>query len=661
MADGKVVVSVDLDTSKANKELSKLKKEIKATESAISEQEAKKAPLVAQAEKLNQEMRKARAEVQRLGDAWVSGVAGADGQQAKAQARLNQIQSEYDGVVRKIDKIDESLLPAYEKLDRMKEDAGQMQENINKAENNVRKMGKATEKANKKMGVFATRLRGIVLSAFIFNILSKAFRSLTDWMGNIIKNNDEARASIAKLKAALLTMAQPLVDVIVPAFANVVNFLADAATYAAQLVSILFGTTAENASDAAKSLYEEQQAIEGVGAAAQKASGQLASFDQINKLSSEGANGKAEIIMPNFSALNFREIPKWLTDMTITLREILVEWEDLTAEDVLEKVVAGLIAVAGTLIGFSVGGVNGAAIGATVGVSVGALVVSLLFDGEGVINEEELLKSLCAALSIVAGAALGFAIGGPLGAAIGVTVGAGVTAYISNIIFDNDGVVSQEEVVKSACVALGALVGGVIGFVVGGPKGGVMGVMIGATAGLYLSDLLFDNDGTVSSKETLRILCAALGALVGGIIGFSVGGPAGAAIGMTIGATVTIKLSDILYEGFGSLKQIPNFKGFGPDYSWMFKSSSNIPGFASGSVIPPNREFLAVLGDNKTETEVVSPLSTMKQAMIEAMRESGGGGTYTFVVNLDGKEVARNQVKHINDMTRQAGKPVLLY
>ena len=90
-------------------------------------------------------------------------------------------------------------------------------------------------------------------------------------------------------------------------------------------------------------------------------------------------------------------------------------------------------------------------------------------------------------------------------------------------------------------------------------------------------------------------------------------------------------------------------------------SEISIPRLATGSVIPPNREFLAVLGDNKQETEVVSPLSTMKQAVLEAMRESGmTDGTITVVVNLDGKEVARNSVKHINNMTRQAGRSVLL-
>lgn len=53
--------------------------------------------------------------------------------------------------------------------------------------------------------------------------------------------------------------------------------------------------------------------------------------------------------------------------------------------------------------------------------------------------------------------------------------------------------------------------------------------------------------------------------------------------------------------------------------------SITLPRLASGTVVPPRAgEFAAILGDNNRETEVVSPLSTMKQAMIEAMQEAGG-------------------------------------
>ncbi len=54
-------------------------------------------------------------------------------------------------------------------------------------------------------------------------------------------------------------------------------------------------------------------------------------------------------------------------------------------------------------------------------------------------------------------------------------------------------------------------------------------------------------------------------------------------------------------------------------------SFNRIPMLATGTVVPANYgNFLAMLGDNKRETEVVSPLSTMKQALIEALQEYGG-------------------------------------
>ena len=56
-------------------------------------------------------------------------------------------------------------------------------------------------------------------------------------------------------------------------------------------------------------------------------------------------------------------------------------------------------------------------------------------------------------------------------------------------------------------------------------------------------------------------------------------------------------------------------------------SKVHLPRLASGTVVPPRAgEFAAILGDNKQETEVVSPLSTMKQALMEALAESGISG-----------------------------------
>lgn len=58
-----------------------------------------------------------------------------------------------------------------------------------------------------------------------------------------------------------------------------------------------------------------------------------------------------------------------------------------------------------------------------------------------------------------------------------------------------------------------------------------------------------------------------------------------------------------------------------------------IPHLAQGTVVPANYgNFLAVLGDNKRETEVVSPLSTIKKAVAEAMAENGGNSPKEIVL-----------------------------
>ncbi|MDE6424604.1 MAG: hypothetical protein K2K89_00445 [Ruminococcus sp.] len=83
-----------------------------------------------------------------------------------------------------------------------------------------------------------------------------------------------------------------------------------------------------------------------------------------------------------------------------------------------------------------------------------------------------------------------------------------------------------------------------------------------------------------------------------------------------------------------------------------------IPYLAQGTVVPANYgNFLAVLGDNKRETEVVSPLSTIEQAATNAMKKSSyGNGEIHIHVDLDGREIGRVAVKAVNqDRLRKGG------
>lgn len=85
-----------------------------------------------------------------------------------------------------------------------------------------------------------------------------------------------------------------------------------------------------------------------------------------------------------------------------------------------------------------------------------------------------------------------------------------------------------------------------------------------------------------------------------------------------------------------------------------------IPKLATGTVVPANYgEFLAVLGDNKKETEIVSPLSTIEQAVANALARYGGiGGDITLEIPiiLDGIKLHRAIVKVNKAQIRKTGK-----
>lgn len=84
-----------------------------------------------------------------------------------------------------------------------------------------------------------------------------------------------------------------------------------------------------------------------------------------------------------------------------------------------------------------------------------------------------------------------------------------------------------------------------------------------------------------------------------------------------------------------------------------------IPRLATGAVIPPNKEFLAVLGDQKSGTNIEAPLETIKQAVAEVMAVYGGSGnqkiSLTIPLILRNKTISQVVIDDINDYIRRNG------
>lgn len=130
-------------------------------------------------------------------------------------------------------------------------------------------------------------------------------------------------------------------------------------------------------------------------------------------------------------------------------------------------------------------------------------------------------------------------------------------------------------------------------------------------------------------------------------------------------------IGDVL-KGYDDLEQAGKVKGIGGSFvknivsvipRGAYGEQIHLPRLASGTVVPPRAgEFAAILGDNPKETEVVSPLSTMKQALKEAILEvnGAGGGDIHLTVNLEGKAIYDTVVKRNRMEKNRTGKNLLL-
>lgn len=84
-------------------------------------------------------------------------------------------------------------------------------------------------------------------------------------------------------------------------------------------------------------------------------------------------------------------------------------------------------------------------------------------------------------------------------------------------------------------------------------------------------------------------------------------------------------------------------------------SVPHIPKLATGTIIPPNNPYLAVVGDQRSGTNVEAPLETIVEAMRIALREQGSGRDITVVMEYDGREFGRAVYHANNEETQRVG------
>lgn len=85
---------------------------------------------------------------------------------------------------------------------------------------------------------------------------------------------------------------------------------------------------------------------------------------------------------------------------------------------------------------------------------------------------------------------------------------------------------------------------------------------------------------------------------------------------------------------------------------------TRIPGLARGAVLPPNKPFMAMVGDQTNGTNIEAPIDTIKQALLEVM-QTNGGGNQPIIIEVDGREFGKAVLSHGNrESHRTSGKLV---
>lgn len=712
-ADGSIIFSTEIDNKKAQAELDKLEKKTASLEIKASQAGAKKIPLEEQADSLGVALDDAKQKLEALKASGAS--PGAIGAQSET---VTSLQYQWDQVNNKIDRYNREIEKANGDIDVSKSRAGELAAQLASAGRNTEKMSAGVKKAEKSAKTFASRMKSVVRSALVFTVITQALSKFRNWIGDVIKVSPEATAAIARLKGALLTLVQPLVNIIIPAFTKFVNILAAIINKIASVFAVLTGKTVESSKAAAEALNKQTSALNGTGAAAKEAKKQLLGFDEINQLTEDtsGGGGGSGTIAPDFSGFDDTE------DELNTILGLV----GAIATGLLAWKIASLFTDSLSMIG----GIALAAAGAF------ALVYFWLDAWNNGIDMQNFLGMLAGAAALAGGLAIAF---GSTAAGIALVIGglAMLVVGIKDVIengFTLENTLTIIAGLLAAGLGIGLLTGNWIPLLIAGIAAALIALVSFTGHGEELINGLketidgfgkffkgvFSGDMEMTAEGLKQIwdgLKNTWNAIIDSIrdawnmfIEWLRGkNPELAAIFETYGKLVSDLYNSVkqilggiitfisgVFTGdwdkaWEGVKQI--FKGIWNGIvsilegavnliiggiNWMIRqlnkiqikapdwlgggtigfnipaiSTVSIPRLAQGAVIPPNREFMAVLGDQKNGTNVEAPLETIKQALAEVLSQNGSGEEITIKFTGDLATLARVLTPEITRQQRR--------
>lgn len=564
------------------------------------------------------------------------------------------------------------------------------------------------------VGTIGTRFKQMFMNVFLFNVISSALREASTFLSGMIAKNTELQKSVAQIKGAIYSIVYPLAQLILPILGKIASFVASLLASIGRFVSMLTGKTWAQSVAGAKSVAGSMKSA---GSSAQKMHNTLAGFDEINQLQDNDSGGGGGAIAPSFDFSNLKPIDfgklfsglkDALDGLFVKLTEI--DWYKLGKElykkfkKVLQSVDwNGLVDSVFRLLGGLVGAVVSFLAGffsdiwnqlkawfdqrvAEMGGSVVLGFLNAIVTGLGNIVVwiyNHIFKPFIDGFKAV------FKIGSP----------SKVMEEMGTYIIDGlkQGLSGIWEKVKGIFTGLVTKISEVFGGVWDAISGEASGAWKKITNTYAKAKETFASIGTnikdafsnawSKVKSTAQSAWDKIKEIFGNVKSFFKNTFETAwegvkkvfsydnlkSVAETIGDKIKGWINNLI-DGlnafisvpFGKIRDIFNdmrdvsILGIKP-FTWLpYINVPTIPKLAQGGIIPPNKEFLAMLGDNKTEEEIVSPLSTLKEAMVEALAESGFGGDRVIQINVDGRKLFEVVVNENNSRVLRTGNSPLM-
>lgn len=461
----------------------------------------------------------------------------------------------------------------------------------------------STSKVSEQMGKFAKRIATIAKKVFIFTMIAKALRAMRSVLLNTINADKQMSASLAQIRGNLLTAFAPIYSFVLPAIRTLLSWLAKITAVISSVFGAIFGQTASQAQANAKALYQQASATSAAGDAAEKAKRQLSGLDEMNRWesndSSGGGSGGGGSAAPDFSGVSQVKLPDnvqaGLTKIGEALRSIIESLKRIWDSPVVQFIVKTVLYVAMQRIAWILSSVG------------------LVLEGIADILDGNVLEGIK-------------------------KVGLGLLDLMNPIGGLQDGFKSLWEKVASGALSAWEGIKNAFKSVPEWFQGKFR------DAWQKVKDV-FSTGGRIWSgikegiENTFRTVVNAIIRGMNTIIAVPFN-------------KINSMLNTIRNAHFLGISPFQNMWGVNP------LPVPQIPMLARGAVIPANRQFLAVLGDQRNGNNLEAPESLLRQIVRE---EAGGAGSrYEFIARLDRRTLFDEVITEAKLRKGQTGKNPLV-